>query len=332
MTTLSPFLWPGGKQDSAGQKQAEALNRIVSVLLQGIALHTYNFDPAQFEAFDNAIRKVRHEFEHAPDEATALLSAGAAIRLLEEHGDAAEQHWRSRQHEFQSAMALLSDTLLDLAGAAPEAAVRIRGIETDIALACNSGSAVAARLKLEACLAEVRAEVAAARVPENAGPVQERDSVTGLPDPACAARALNFVWNRRKDYYVAILALERIETINLRFGFHAGDRMLQQFSQHVAQHLTPEDQLFRWRGPCLAMLLHRREPEPVVTGELNRLTGTRLETGLVFREREVMVPVSVSWNLFHVNGAGSLEELVRQMNEFAASRTRAGRRVLAAAT
>jgi GGDEF domain-containing protein len=331
MTTLTPFLWPGGKQDTSGQRQAEALNRIVSVLLQGIALHTFNFDPAQFPAFEKTIRKVRSDFEQAPDEATALLAAGAAIRVLEDHGNAAERHCSARYREMQSVVTLLANTLVEVAGAAPEVKGRIKAIGSEITLATDGETLAAARRSLEACLAELRAESLALSETEPSGPSPEKDAVTGLPDAGCAARALNSVWSRRKDYYLAVLALERIETINLRFGFQAGDQMLLQLSQHVAQQLTPEDRLFRWRGPCLVILVHRRVPEALVTAELNRLATARLETGMMFREREVLVPASVSWNLFPLSGQSSAEDLVRQINDFAANRFRSGRRVLAAA-
>src|SRR4051794_16926461 len=100
MITLAPFLRTRhGKENSEGEKQAEALARIVSVLLQGIALHGFNYNPDAFTLFESSIRKLRTEFEQASDEATALLLTGAAIRLLEDHNAAAEQHLKARRNE-----------------------------------------------------------------------------------------------------------------------------------------------------------------------------------------------------------------------------------------
>jgi len=110
MITLSPFL-------RTREKQAEALNRVVSVLLQGIALHSYNFDAEQFVTFGNAVRKVRAEFEQIADETAALLAAGAAIRLMEQHGEAAELHWKARQQEMEAVVGMLTETLVEISGA-----------------------------------------------------------------------------------------------------------------------------------------------------------------------------------------------------------------------
>jgi hypothetical protein len=113
MITLAPFLKTrSGKEASPGEREAEALHRIVSVLLQGIALHGLNFEPDAFGMFEQSIRKLRTAFEQAPDEAEALLVACGAIRRLEQHNDAAEQHLKARRNEMEAVVALLSDTLL----------------------------------------------------------------------------------------------------------------------------------------------------------------------------------------------------------------------------
>lgn len=334
MTTLSPFLWTrSGKDDSAAQKQAEALNRIISILLQGIGLHTFNFDEARFLAFGKSLRKIRMEFERASDEATALLAAGAAIRMLEEHSEAAAHHGTSLRQEMAGVLELLSNTLLEVAHAAPETTLLLKGLEKELATAGSAELMAISRERLAACLTEVRAAALAAPLNRKSGPGQEAetDGVTGLPDPGYATRAAISIWNRRQDYYVAVLALERLETINLRFGFKAGDQMLLMLSQHVTRHLTADDLLFRWRGPCLGMLIERQIPEAIVAAEITRIATTRLEAPMMFREREVIVPISISWNLLPLSSILNAEDLVRQMNDFAGSRSRSGRHVLAAA-
>jgi GGDEF domain-containing protein len=339
MTTLSPFLWSrGGVDDTAGEKQAEALNRIVSVLLQRIALHSFNFDPDQFSSFDRAIRGIPAEFEHAPDEASAVLAAGAAIRLLEEHSRAAERHDHAFRQELQSVVALLSGTLLEVTGVSPEMTERVKErvkeMERSIAPGGRTETIAAARISLASCLSEIRAEFLAAQEfrQSPSWPDPETDQITGLPNSTWGARAINSVWNRRHQYYVAVFALQRLETINLRFGFQAGDQMLLLMSQHFARQLTPGDRLFRWRGPCLAMLMQRAVPEAMVNAELNRIAGTRLETAITVRDREVIAPLSVSWSLFSLNTLGSAEDLIRGMNHAAGSPCKTGGQVLAAAT
>jgi hypothetical protein len=101
--------------------------------------------------------------------------------------------------------------------------------------------------------------------------------------------------------------------------------MLLLLSQHIAQQLTPNDELCRWRGPCLMVVMKRHAAEAMVTAEMSRFVASRVETAMMFRDREVMVPLSVSWKLFPLNAIDNVADLVLQMNEFT------GRRVLAAA-
>ena len=337
MITLSPFLKGlgakgTGKDGAAGEKHAEALSRIISVLLQGIAMHGFNYEPAVFAIFENSVRKLRTEFEQATDETGALMVAVTAIRLLEEHNQNAARYIAARQNEFEAAVGMLSETALDIARAAPEVMVRVKEIERDIARSLSVEKMAAARARLTSCMEDLRAEALADpldHLSHSSG--DQMDQVTGLPDARVASAAFGKVWNRRMDYYAAVISLERLESVNLRFGFQAGDQMLAILGKHVGQHLMPGDQLFRWRGPCLVMLMERRVAEPLVATELGRIAPARLESAITVREREVMVPISASWNLLPLNSFANPEELARRLNEFAAHRPRVARKVSAAA-
>lgn len=343
MITLSPFLRARGreghegKDSSVAEKQAEALNRIVSVLLQGISLHGFNYDPAAAVSFENSVRRLRGDFEETSDEASALLIAGSAIRLMEEYNRAAERHLAARQNEMEAALAMLSETVLEVSRATPEFMIRLKEIERDLSLSTRIDGIAAARSRLSQCLSDLRMAALADGAFPHSGRASghnpgesDTDPVTGLPNAAIATSAIGKIWNRRMDYYAVTFAVERLETVNLRFGFQAGDQMLLRLSQHITQQLTPSDQLFRWRGPCLMMLVERRMPETMVAAELSRITPVRLESAIAVRDREVMVPISAAWHLVALSGVSSVDELARKLNEFAGSRSRAGRKVSAA--
>jgi GGDEF domain-containing protein len=336
MITLSPFLkglnTKGAPKDIATvEKQAEALNRIVSVLLQGIGMHAFNYDPAAFAGFENSMRKLRTEFERASDETGALLVAATAIRLLEEHNEGAVRHLAARQNEFETVIGMLSETAIEVARAAPEVAVRVKEIERDLACSTNIQRMASARATLTTCMQDLRAEAMADPLHPTLSSSDQIDPVTGLPDARFAASAFGKVWSRRMEYYAAVFSLERLESVNMRFGLQAGDQMLSILGQHITQHLTPGDQLFRWRGPCLVMLMQRRAAEPLVATELGRISPARLESAIAVREREVMVPVSASWDLLPLHSFSTPDQLTRRLNEFATSRLRMARKVSAGA-
>src|SRR5437764_583888 len=105
MIQFAPYLKSHIKRPSAGtadadSRRSEALYRVVSVLLQGIALHGLQYEEAAFTMFQNSVWKLRAAFEMAQDEDSAMLLACAAIRLLEEHNEGAQMFMESRQTEL----------------------------------------------------------------------------------------------------------------------------------------------------------------------------------------------------------------------------------------
>ena len=331
MTSLTPFLKGSRKVTVApADRRADALNRVVSLLLQGISLHAFQFDPAATEAFQLSIRKLRLELEKVDDEDSALLLAGAAIRLLEENSAATEAHLQARQNELEKTIALLSDGLLEVSGASEETMVGIKEIERDIARTKGIGALAAGRSRLAAAVAGIREAALSGNPPDHAAQVETAaagltDGVTGLPDFVHGAAAISEVWSHRKDYFAGIFAAERLETINMRFGFQAGDQVLQALSHHVIQQSMPGDQLFRWRGPCILALLRRRVPEPHVAAEMARTAVSRLEHSLSIRDRDAIVSISTAWNLFPLGAAKNPEQLIGRLNAFAATRSRYNR-------
>jgi GGDEF domain-containing protein len=322
MTTLSPFLKGGRKEErSAADRKVEALSRIVSVLLQGISLHAFEFDPAAAEAFHIAIGKLRSQIGLIEDEDSALLMAGAAIRLLEENTAAAEGHLHARHIEAEKIVALLADAFLDAAGASEEAMVRVKEIERDLARARGAEALIAGRLRMAASISAIREAGAAANRVEDTS-AGETDGVTGLPDSAHGAAAIAEVWNSREDYFAALFAAERLDAINLRFGFEAGDQVLQALSQHLGQQTGIDDRLFRWRGPCIMALMRRRLPESHVAAEAARMAASRLEHAISIRNRDAIVSISTAWNLFPLAGSRTVQQMIGQLNEFAATRSR----------
>jgi GGDEF domain-containing protein len=321
MTTLSPFLKGSRKQIATiGDRKAEALNRVVSLLLQGISLHAFQFNAAATEVFQLSIRKLRSELELVDDEDSAMLMAAAAIRLLEENNGAAEAHLQSRQNELEKVVALLSDALLDVSGSTEKTMVEIKEIERDIARARSVGALATGRARMAAAVEGIRA--ASRKASEIEGTVGATDGVTGLPDSNHGAAAIAEVWKHREDYYVGIFAAERLDTINLRFGFQAGDQVLQTISQHIAQQSAAGDQLFRWRGPCILKLFRRRAPEAHIASEMARTASSRLEMTLSIRDRDAIVSISTAWQLFPLQAARNFDQLILRLNEFASTRAR----------
>jgi GGDEF domain-containing protein len=312
-------------------RQAEALNRVISVLMQGIALHGLQYDETAFRTFQDAVWKMRAGFDQATDEDSAMLLAGAVIRLLEEHNDAAQTNLKARHQEISAMVGMLSETLLEVTQANQQTVANLRGMTHEISRASSMNALVAVKSRLDISMAELRAKALLCSANTRGGQITTTatDAVTGLPDAVTAIEALARVWPRRAGQYLGLFALEYLETINQRFGFRSGDELLQLLGQQVGKHFSHPDQLFRWRGPCLVALIDRHAPESFVASEFARAIPPRLENATTVRDREAMVRVSTSWSMFRLEEISSLDEAISRMNEFSGSRSRYVRQVSA---
>ena len=75
MLSINPFL-----QTTPQDHQIDSLNRTITMLLQGIALHSFCHDESEFGVFQSSLRKLRDQMAVTEDEDSKLLLAGSAIR------------------------------------------------------------------------------------------------------------------------------------------------------------------------------------------------------------------------------------------------------------
>ena len=338
MIRLTPFLKDSDSRigitpGDHASRQSEALNRVISVLMQGIAIHGLNYDETAFNAFQDAVWKMRAGFDQVTDEDSAMLLAGSVIRLLEQHNEAGQAYARALHAQTAELMGQTLETLLDVTRAAPATVIKLRSMMGEISRAGSSSALNSVKPRLELALAEMRAkaQVPAARAPQTRTVGTEVDAITGLPDAVAAIEALAAIWPQREDRYVALFALEYLETINQRFGFRTGDQLLLQLSQQVGQQIGSPDQLFRWRGPCVAALVKRSLPESLVASEMGRVVPARIENATTVRDRDAMVRVSTSWSMLRLGDIDTLDEVIARMNEFTGNRSRFVRHVSAGA-
>ena len=73
-----------------------------------------------------------------------------------------------------------------------------------------------------------------------------------------------------------IAVCSRVQAVNARFGYTVGDRMLGAFAEHFKKGLSARDQLFRWQGPVLVVLLERAERIERVRTEIRQFADVRL--------------------------------------------------------
>ncbi len=147
----------------------------------------------------------------------------------------------------------------------------------------------------------------------------ETDAATGLPGKEAAEAAIFEGLKAGKRLYVATVVISRMQSINARFGYEVGDQVLLTCKESVEKQLSPGDQMFRWVGPAMVLLLERADTLDVVRAQLKRILDAKIEETYSLGTRAVMIPISMAWSSFKL--VSQVAIAVRQIQTFIASQS-----------
>jgi len=263
---------------------------MVRLLVQGIELHAVKGDAVDYDKFRSDMRQVQESLAERPVPSEVLVMAGAVVKAMEEYNHRTSRFIHVQCGELQAMVAMLTKTMTALASGSETSVARLHSIEKQLHKATMIEDFQTARLRLAECLEGLRSEIVrqreesartVAEMKTNLAKSQERlasspvrgeserraDPVTGLAQRPDAEAALVEAAQENRRLYAVIFVIERLELINSRFGYAAGDQILVLFSQHLSQNLSRRDQLFRWSGPALLALLERDGGAPSRCGK-----------------------------------------------------------------
>ncbi len=304
------------------EEREEAILRGLKLLLHGIWLHAVEGDRTDYDAFRADLAGLEAKLDEANTPPEILFLIGSVLKALEEYNNRTMKTLRQRASELQSMVGMLTRTVSSVSVANDRTATRLHDIEQQLEKTSEIESIVVLRLRLSECLDAIRQE-AEEHKKEAASTVQELhqglqiiqsaaeahtqiDSVTGLPLRARAEQAFAQAIQLRRSYFAAVFVVERVQSINVRFGYAVGDEVLRCFQRWLVQNLSASDRLFRWNGPAIVVLLERPGPLEKVRGEISKLTKTRLEQTVAIGSRSVLLPVSTGWTVMPVAPPGKL--------------------------
>jgi GGDEF domain-containing protein len=146
------------------------------------------------------------------------------------------------------------------------------------------------------------------------------DPVTGLPDRAAAEEAIVRAYDAEANACVGVLAIDRLATLNLKFGNQVGDEILRHYGDLLRQQLPADYQIFRWSGPALVVLLLRPTRIEQVRREFGRLVDNRYEHVVDTPSRMVNLPILPRWTVWPIMTSPPL--LFHKIDSFASMQAR----------
>lgn len=326
MITLSRFL-------NSDREPVETCFRVIGLLVEGLGLHAVEVDAPDYEKFrkDIAGRSAKMSLEAST--ADLVIQAGSAIRAMEDYNKNIGRNVRQRNTEMRTIISMLTQAMISVSDSSERSATRLQEIEKQLESASVIEDVRVVKLRLAECLDKIKEEKEAqtdqsTNVMENLkktieqGPQWEPvsagvDLSTGLPDRTAAESALNQCAAANEKAYAAVFIADRVQLINARFGYAAGDQVLKTIKAHIQKALGPGDQLYRWRGPSFLALLKRPEAADGVRAELSSITNARLEKTVEIGNKSVLLPISVHSAIFTVSA--SVRLLTHKIDAFVAT-------------
>jgi len=316
---------------------AKSHSRLAWLLLEAVACHAVESDPLERQAFQTCLREIVTKLEQSNNEAAMLVLTGEAIKSIETYNRGVQRALGSQIKELQSIASLFTRSMLQISKGTAGSAAKLRHIERQIEKSSQTEDLRVLRTQLEESLGVICQEAAAQehRSEEIAGQLRETmsrpetaavlseavadlDVVTGLPNYLAAEQAIRSAITSRTSTYAVLFSVERVEVINGRYGFSVGDRILMLFGQHLAQHLSNTDRLFRWRGHGFLALLDRSGPEISIRAEIARMVSARVEQEIELGDRSILLPISASWMLTSVIDS-TLDKVSKKLDAFSAA-------------
>ena len=326
MISLARFL-------NIDREQAEACFKIINLLLEAIRQHAVEGDAAELAKFRKDVSDALNRMVPDTTAADLLIAAGSVTHNLEQYNRRISVSVRQHSAELQNIISMLTQAMISVSDSGERSAARLQEIEKQLVSASVVEDVRVLKARLGECLENIREErklqneqatkvvhelqktIEQAPKPKQAD--KGVDQATGLPDRAAAEAALAECAAANESAYTLVFIADRIQLINARFGYAAGDEVLKTIQTHVQKNLQPKDTLFRWRGPSFLALLKRTDPVDCVRAEITQIVMSRLQKTFDIGNRSVLLPIGMQWALFPVSSASRL--LVHKIDHFVAT-------------
>jgi len=310
------------QDDGAGE---ETLLRLVRLLLEGIERHAVEGDPDDLGGLRTSIQQLKNSLEGDLAVPDLPVQAGSVLQALDEYNRRTVRYLKRPAGEWQAVVTMLISAIAGMPAADGEKVVRLREIAGRVRAASALEEVHKIRLQLSECLTELQLDTRRqkeqdTRAPappdaESGPPPDGHDEVTGLATRAQAEEALVHAWQTDPPSYVAVMAVERLQIFNMRFGHSVGDEVVRYYGEFLRGQFRPGDRIFRWSDAVLLALLPRPNRLEIVRDELARLMDVRCEHTVQTASRTILLPIAARWAVFPSMAAPRL--LVHKIEAFA---------------
>ena len=312
--------------------------RALSLLLQGIELHTLEHNHEDYECFQAELSGVQRGLFPNIAIPWMFVLVGRAIKALEEYSRRTAGRLRAQFTELQSVTSALSNAITTMVWASEASLARLRAIQSQLSAAERMDDLRLVKKHLCECLNDMAADIeehrdkskgGRARLAEGAQEFENSidraqrrvvsDPVTGLPARAEAEAVLLKIADSGVAAVAVVLTLKRLKQMNSRFGHGVGDSLLAKLSTYLQSGASLEKGPYRWSGPALMAIITRNVSFDRIRHEIGGLVADMPEYQIAIGERMATILASVGWAVLPVTCP--VDKLVRELDEFVVSQS-----------
>jgi len=321
--------------------EVSAYVRALSLLVQGVEVHTFDYNKEDYEHFRASLAEVQRNLRPEIAASDLLVLVGGAVRIIEDYNHRAAARLGSQFQELQSIIATFSGAVATMVTASDASLLRLRGIQSQLSAAEQIGDLRTLKVSLCDCLVGMASEVeqhkknsaaSMSKLAEGARKLEISaesthgrvvcDPATGLPARAAAEAALSSLVSGGVQAVAVVFVMKRLRELTSRFGPEVGNSLFAWLSAYLRTGANPEKGFYRWTGPALLAVISRNAPLLRIRREIASLVAEMPEREITIGARTVTLPLSVGWTVFPVTSP--VEKLVRQLEVFVESQSSEG--------
>lgn len=107
-------------------------SRVVWLILEAVACHAIESDPAERVVFQEGLRQIVEKMEQSKTSAGTLVLAGEAIKSIETYNRGVQRDLSSQVKELQSIVSLFTRSMLQVSRSSVASSAKLRLIERQI--------------------------------------------------------------------------------------------------------------------------------------------------------------------------------------------------------
>jgi GGDEF domain-containing protein len=327
----------------AAHQAAETFFQAARHLVEAIQVTAAPAEERELERFQEELAALGKRMS-LEDPGGTLAAAGGVAQALEQYNLGVCRGLRQHQSELRSIVAMLTETVSRCSTASGQSIHQLKHIEQRLEKAQAIEDLRLLKVQLGDCLASLKQESerqmktwaeqiqnltqgleTARRAVEAAGgggepEAPDADPLTGLPGKRSALAAVAEALGRPAGHYAILFAVEKVQAVNARLGYGAGDNMLLVWKQLLTKWFSEGARLFRWTGPAFLLLLKRDAPAGQVRAEVANAASTRHEQLFKVGNRSVLMLVTAAHVLVPLTEVQDAERLAKRLDEFVRAR------------